>query len=67
MKINPLTRIANGYRQMPYLGAALNVTADGAVHNGMVIIHKFKNHWRAFHALKDAGFVRTSYGWKLAR
>lgn len=65
MKTNPLTRIANGYRQMPYLGAALRITKDGAVENGMVIVHQFRNPFEARQALKDAGFVPKSYGWKL--
>ena len=67
MKTNPLKRIAAAYTHMPNGGASLHVSSDGMVSNGMVLIHRFKNSWRAFHALRDAGFTRTDYGWRLAR
>lgn len=44
--------------------AALNVTADGSIHNGMCVLGRFKSKHAAVSTLKSAGYVKKSYGWK---
>ena len=46
--------------------AALNISSDGSIHNGMCVLGRFKSRQSAVRTLKAAGYVRKSYGWKAA-
>ena len=62
---NRLPIIAAAYREMPSGGAALNVS-KGVVGNGMGVVAQFSSDREAKAALKAAGFIEISYGWKLS-
>jgi hypothetical protein len=52
-------------QKLPYGGAILNVTADGTIHNGMVVVERFASRVEAIRALRRLGFERGLQGWKL--
>lgn len=52
---------------MPYGGAALNVSEDGTVGNGIECLARFASKDDAENTLAASGFHRVSYGWKAKR
>lgn len=58
-------RLAEAYRDMPFKGARLTVSEDGATGNGIVIVAKFETAALASRALRTAGFQRFNGYWKL--
>jgi len=51
-------------KDMPNGGAAIQVTDDGTVHNGMSVLARFESKHKAVKTLIAAGFHGTHYGFK---
>lgn len=60
-----MLRIKRAYMKMPHGGAFLHVTDDGAVNNGVLIVARFTSKRRAQTIMKNLGFRKTAFGWKL--
>jgi hypothetical protein len=62
-----IERIAKAYGEPGRDGAALQVSPDGIVGNGFVVVARFTTKIAAERALRNAGFYQLAYGWKLRR
>ena len=50
---------------MPYGGAALQIDERGRVSNGMIVVAAFPSRRSATNCLREHGFRKLHYRWKL--
>lgn len=60
-----IRRLIDIYRGIPYGGAALQIDNIGRVSNGVVIVAAFSSRRSAIKCLREHGFRKLHYGWKL--